>query len=147
MKEVHIVVGVLAIALNGVACAYGAWCWWRAAAGPWFWRVLRAGQAAVVLEAVLGGVLLLIGRKAPSLHYLYGVLPILVAFIAEQLRVSSAQMVLDARGLESAQAVGKLPEDEQQGIVLTISQRELAVMTLAALVVVVLLARAAMTGG
>jgi hypothetical protein len=147
VKEVHIVVGVLAIALNVVAFVWGAWCWWRVHSGPWFWRVLRAGQAVVVVEAVLGGVLLLIGRKAPSLHYLYGVLPILVAFIAEQLRVASAQMVLDARGLESSQAVGKLPPDEQQGIVVTIIQRELAVMTLAALVVVVLLARAAMTGG
>ena len=65
---------------------------------------------------------------------------------AEQLRVASAQMVLDSRGFESAAAVGKLPEEEQHAVVTAIVQRELGVMTLAALVIVVLLARAAGTG-
>ena len=109
------------------------------------WRVLRAGQAIVVLEAALGGVLDLMHHKAPGLHVLYGVLPLLVAFIAEQLRLASAQMVLDARGYESAQQVGELPEDEQQSIVVGILHREVGVMTLSALVVVGLLARAAGT--
>ncbi len=141
------VVGVLAIVLNGAACLYGAWCWRRAEPSRGFWRLLRLAQAVVVLEVALGGVLLIMGRKAPNLHYLYGVLPLLVAIIAEPLRASSAQMVLDARGLESSQAVAELPDDQQRAIVLSIIQRELAVATLAALVVVVLLARAAMTAG
>jgi hypothetical protein len=80
------------------------------------------------------------------LHVLYGVLPLLVSFLAEQLKISSAQMVLDQRGFESAGAVGKLPEEEQQEVVVSILQREVGVMVLAALVNVVLLARAAMTG-
>ncbi len=41
---------------------------------------------------------------------LYGLLPLLVSFMAEQLRVASAQMVLDSRGFESAAEVGELPE-------------------------------------
>jgi hypothetical protein len=69
-----------------------------------------------------------------------------VAFLAEQLRLASAQMVLDARGYESARAVGELPEDEQQSVVVSILRREIGVMALAALVVVALLARAAGTG-
>lgn len=147
MKEVHIVVGIAAIVVNALAGVYGAWRWWRVEPRTvWFWRLLRAGQALVVIEAVLGGVLELTSRKAPSLHLLYGLLPLLVAFLAEQLRLASAQMVLDARGYESARAVGELPEDEQQSVVVSILRRELGVMTLSALVVVGLLARAAGTG-
>jgi hypothetical protein len=145
MKDVHIFFGVLAIALTAVAGLLGAWSWWRATTTPWFWRILRAGQAAVVVEAVLGGVYQLTGTKAPGIHVIYGLLPLAVSFVAEQLRVASAQMILDARGFESASEVGALPEDEQQRVVVAIVQREVGVMTLAALVIVVLLARAAGT--
>ncbi len=147
MKEVHLVVGVLAITLNSVAGAYGAWRWWRVAPSTWFWRVLRAGQAAIVLQAALGGVLVLLGDKPGTLHVVYGLLPLAVSFIAEQLRVSSAQMILDSRGYESAQAVGKLSEPEQRAVVVAVLHREMGVMALAALVIVVLLARAAATAG
>ena len=54
-------------------------------------------------------------------------------------------MVLDSRGFESAAEVGELPDDEQRSVVTAIVQREMGVMTLAALVIVVLLARAAGT--
>lgn len=147
MKPVHMVVGILCIALVGGAGVWGAWCWHRGLASRWFWRLLRAGQAAVVIEAGLGGILVLMGRPDSSLHLLYGLLPLAVSFVAEQLRVASAQMVLDSRGLESAAAVGELPESDQRVIVLSILQRELGVMVLAALVMVVLLIRAAGTGG
>src|SRR5438105_4046213 len=147
MKEVHIVVGTVAIVVNAAAGTYGAWLWWRVTPNSvWFWRLLRAGQAVVVVEAALGGVLELMHHKAPGLHVLYGVLPLLVAFIGEQLRLAAAQMVLDARGYESAQQVGELPEDQQRSIVVGILRREVGVMTLSALVVVGLLARAAGTG-
>jgi hypothetical protein len=146
MKQVHIVVGVITIVLAAGAAGWGGWCWWRVRTSPWFWRILRASQLAVVVQAALGGVLLLMHRKAPGLHVLYGVLPLLVSFIAEQLKISSAQMVLDQRGFESSQAVAKLPAEEQHEVVVTILQREIGVMALAALVNVVLLARAAMTG-
>jgi hypothetical protein len=142
---VHLAVGVLTIALTGVAGAWGAWCWWRVRTSTWFWRLLRASQAAVVVQAALGGVLVLTGHKPPGLHVLYGVLPLLISFLAEQFRVASAQMVLDQRGFESAQAVGKLAADEQQAVVVAILQREVGVMVLAALVNLVLLGRAAMT--
>ncbi len=146
MKDVHIVVGSLAIALNAAAALYGAWCWWRVEPSTvWFWRLLRTGQIVVVIQVALGGLLELTGHKAPSLHIIYGVLPLLLSFIAEQLRISSAQMVLDQRGYESAEVVGQLAEEEQQSVVVAILRREIGVMTLAALVTVVLLARAAGT--
>jgi hypothetical protein len=145
MRDVHIAVGVLAIALNGAAGLYGAFRWWRGERTVWFWRLLRAGQAAMVVEAALGGVLELLGHKSHGLHVLYGLLPLAVSFLGEQLRLASAQMVLDARGFASAAEVGKLPDDEQRGIVAAIVHRELGVMTLAALIAVVLLVRAAGT--
>jgi hypothetical protein len=146
VKEVHIAVGTLAIALSGIAALYGAWCWYRLHQSIWFWRILRASQVAIIVEAALGGVLVLLGHKPPSLHIIYGLVPLLVSFVAEQLRIASAQMVLDARGLESASAVGQLSDDEQRAVVLAIIQRELGVMVLAAFVIVGLLVRAAGTG-
>jgi heme A synthase len=145
MKDIHLIFGVITIVLTAVAGAWGAWCWWRVRTSPWFWRLLRASQASVVIQAALGGVLVLMGNKPPGLHVLYGVLPLLVSFFAEQLRISAAQMVLDSRGFESSSEVGKLPAEEQQEVVVAILQRELGFMVIAALVNLVLLGRAAMT--
>ena|SRR5690348_18216148 len=145
VKDVHLVVGVLAVALNAAAGLLGAWRWHRVERSTWFWRLLRAGQGVVILEVVLGGVLAALGYKPSSLHLIYGLLPLLVSLIGEQLRLASAAMVLDQRGFSSAAEVGKLPSEEQQHVVLAIVQREMGVMAIAALVVVVLLVRAATT--
>ena len=147
MKLVHLVIGVLCTALVGGAGVWGAWCWYRVRQSRLFWRLMRAGQAAVVIEAALGGVLVALGHKDSSLHLIYGLLPLGISFVAEQLRIASAQMVLDSRGFESSAAVGELPESEQRLVVVSILQRELGVMVLAALVMLVLLIRAAGTGG
>jgi hypothetical protein len=144
MKEVHLVLGVASIVVTGVAALWGGWCWWRWRPGGRFWPLLRTAQALVVTEAVLGGVLLLMHRKAVSLHYIYGVLPILVSFIGEQLRIASAQMILDSRGYSSTEEVGRLPAAEQRALVDAIVRREVGVMALAAVVMFVLLGRAAM---
>jgi hypothetical protein len=143
MTGLHVAIGVAALALNAVAALWGGWCWWRSVASAWFWRVLRAAQASVVVEAAVGGVLELMGRRVVSLHIIYGVLPFLVSLLAEQFRISAAQMVLDSRGYEGAAAVGRLPKAEQRAVVVAIVRLEIGVMALSALVVVVLLARAA----
>ncbi|HET6864466.1 MAG TPA: hypothetical protein VFH80_01020 [Solirubrobacteraceae bacterium] len=145
MKDIHLIFGVITIVLTAVAGAWGAWCWWKVRSSPWFWRLLRASQAAVVIQAALGGVLVLMGNKPPGLHVLYGVLPLLVSFFAEQLRISAAQMVLDSRGFESSKEVGRLPAEDQHEVVVAILQRELGFMVIATLVNFVLLGRAAMT--
>jgi hypothetical protein len=108
-----------------------------------FRGLLRAAQVVRLLEAGLGGVLLLLGKQASDdLHYVYGLLPIAVSFVAEQLRIASAQTVLDARGLESAQDMHGLDSAAQRSIVLAIVRREIGVMALAALVILGLALRA-----
>jgi heme A synthase len=146
VKQVHIAVGVLSIVLFGAVALYGAWAWWRVRPRPGFWWLLRAAQVVVIVQAALGGILVAMGRKPGHLHILYGLLPLAVSLIAETLRADSAQMVLDARGYESAQAVGKQPREEQQAVVTAILRREYGLVAIAALVIVVLLLRAAQTG-
>lgn len=144
MLAVHIVVGSLAILFNLLAFLWGAAAWrWRRPS-PWFWKLVRTGQGFVVLEAVLGGVMIIMGRRASDLHYIYGGVPLFLAVMAEQLKISAAQLILDKRGIESTKEVATLPPDEQRGLVVAIMRREIGVMTLASLVVVVLLVRAAM---
>ena len=81
-------------------------------------------------------------RPDDGLFWLYAVLPTAISFFAEQFRILAAQTVLEARGLEDAQAVGRLPEAEQRSVVLQIVRRELGVMALAAGVVAFLALRA-----
>lgn len=111
-----------------------------------FWIALRVGQLAAVLFAVAVGVLAAAGRySSEHLFYLYALLPLAVAFVAEQLRVAAAQTILDQRGLEGAAAVGELPASEQHRLVGAIVRREIGVMAASALVVVFLALRAAGT--
>ena len=146
MTVVHAVLGVAATALFAAAALLGGWRWWRGQTSPSFWRLLRGAQAAVVVEAVLGGALLLAGRRPEDdLHYVYGLLPLAVGFVAEQLRLAAADAVLAARGLESARAVGALPERQQHSVVAAILRRELGVVVLGALVAAGLSVRAALT--
>ena len=142
MTAVHIVLGVAVVVVNLAAGAWGAWAWWRERAAPGFWPLLRTGQALVVIEAALGGVLLLDGKELPPLHLVYGLTPLAVAFFAEQLRVISAQAELDRRGLAGRDAVAALPEADQRALVRAILRRELGVMAASALVVALLGVRA-----
>ena len=99
MVTVHLVVGVALLAANLAAGLWGAWCWYRVEPSPRFWTLLRTGQAAIVLQVVLGALLLTLGHEpADDLHILYGALPLVVSFLAEQLRIGSADAILAARG-------------------------------------------------
>ena len=82
------------------------------------------------------------GRELPDLHLIYGLTPVLVSFLGEQLRLASADTVLQARGLEDSAAVGRLAAAEQQDVVRAIVRREMGVMAASALVVAVLGLRA-----
>ena len=144
MKDVHIAIGSLALLLAAAATLWGTWCWYRANPSVWFWRILRGAQAMIVIEALIGCILLIIGKKVSDLHLLYGALPIAVSFIGEQFRISAAQMILDARHLENGEAVGRLPAEDQRAIVIAIIKREIGVMTLTAFVIMALVIRAAM---
>jgi hypothetical protein len=133
--------------LNAIAAVIGALRWFRGEdPDPWFWRAVRVGQVAAVLFAAFCGVLAATGEEpSDGLFWLYALLPLAVAFVAEQLRAVSAQTELDARGLESAQAMGALPESEQMAVVASILRREMIVMTCSCGVVVFLALRAAGT--
>src|SRR5829696_6074660 len=148
MVTVHLVVGILLLTVNLAAGAVGAWCWYRVRPSTAFWTLLRTGQAAIVVQAVLGALLLVLGHEpGDDLHVLYGVLPLVVSFLAEQLRIGSADAILAAHGHDSAADVGALPESEQRVVVLSIVRREMGVMTISCFVVVFLALRAATTSG
>jgi hypothetical protein len=139
----HIALGVALIAVNAVAGVYGSWAWWRDRPAPAFWPLLRIGQALVMVQAVDGTVLLLLGKDLPPLHLIYGLVPLGVSFVAEQLRLAAADTVLGQRGLEGRPDVEKLSTAEQNELVHVIVRREMGVMAASAVVVALLGVRAA----
>jgi hypothetical protein len=143
MADTAAAAALVVAVLNGIAALYGAWCWWSVRTSRVFWVLVRVGQAAAVGLAVVAGIGAVTGfAPASGLFWLYALLPLAVGFVAEQFRLAAAQTVLDARGLEDAQAVGRLDEAGQRSVVLAILRREVGVMALAAVVVAFLALRA-----
>ncbi len=146
MAQIAQLTGVLAASVNVLAALVGAWRWWQVETSRAFWVLVRAGQAAAIAQALVAGVLALLGFvPADGLYWLYALLPVAVSFVAEQFRITAAQTVLDARGLEDAHAVGRLDERGQRSVVTAIVRREMGTMAAAALVVAFLCLRAAGT--
>src|SRR5215813_521314 len=115
MVGVHVVVGCTLIVLNLAAGAVGGIAWYRDRPSVTFWYLLRAAQVSVFLQALLGGLLVFTGHEpADDLHYLYGILPLLVSFIAEGARAGAAQRELGEIEFEA------LPADDQQSLALAI---------------------------
>lgn len=142
MAEVHLVVGVMLIVLNLAAGLVGGIAWLRNRPSIPFWYALRAAQASVVLQAMLGGLLVLTGHKPPNnLHYLYGILPLLVSFLAEGARAGAAERELGDIDFES------LAAEDQQSLALAIVRREMGIMAVSCWVIFLLALRAASTGG
>ena len=140
MDSVHLVVGVAVVALNLVAGAWGGIAWLAERPSVGFWYVLRAAQVAVIAQVLLGGLLLLLGREAPDeLHYVYGVSPLLVSFLAEGARAGVADREVADLAFEA------LPRDRQRKIALAIVRREMGIMAVSALVIFLLALRAAGT--
>lgn len=142
MSSLHTAAGYVVIGVNALAGLLGALRWWQGRPTRVFWPILRAGQLLVLLQAAGGAVLLAEGKPLPRLHLIYGLVPLAVAFVAEQLRLASADIVLQQRGLESSADVAKLPEAEQRALVSLIVRRETGVMAASALVVALLAGRA-----
>jgi hypothetical protein len=142
VTDVHTLLGWIAIGLNAGAAVIGGVAWLLRANPKPFWWLLRAGQGLIMVEAVIGAALLLDGRDLPRLHLVYGLTPIAVAFLAEQLKLLATQTLLDKRGLESGADVAKLPREDQLTFVAGVLRRELGVMATSAFIVAVLAARA-----
>ncbi|HTA37030.1 MAG TPA: hypothetical protein VK761_09970 [Solirubrobacteraceae bacterium] len=146
-----VVAGAIAVAaINLIPGLLGAWLWYDGDPGELgargFWVLLRAGQgAALVLVLAVGSLAAAGNYSTDHLFYLYALLPLAIGFVAEQLRVTSADAILEQRELADAQAVGALPEGEQRAVVRAIVRREIGIMALSALVVVFLALRAAGT--
>src|SRR6476660_9481513 len=123
MVGLHIAVGCIVIALNLAAGAIGGYRWYRNQQSIPFWYLLRAAQVSVFIQALLGGLLVVTNHKAPdNLHYLYGILPLVVSFIAEGARAGAAQRELGETDFEA------LPAEAQEGIALQIVRREMGIM-------------------
>lgn len=142
MAEVHLVVGCALIAFNLAAFAFGGIAWLRSRPSIPFWYLLRVAQVAVFLQALLGGLLLMTGHEPDEeIHYLYGVLPLVVSFLAEGARAGAAQRELGDLDFES------LPEADQQTLALAIVRREMGIMAVSCGVIFFLGLRAAASSG
>ncbi len=142
MAAVHLVVGCALIVLNAAAFGFGGIAWLRQSPSVPFWYLLRSAQAAVFLQALLGGLLLLTGHEpADEIHYLYGVLPLVVSFLAEGARAGAAQRELGDIDFEA------LPASDQQDLALAIVRREMGIMAVSCGVILFLGLRAAGTSG
>ena len=142
METVHLVVGVAVLITNLAAGVIGGIAWLRHEPSVPFWYVLRAGQVAVVLQVLLGAILLLLGHEvADDLHYVYGVLPLVVSLLAEAIRAGAAERELEGVDFDA------LPKDRQRAFAMAIVRRETGIMAVSALVVFGLALRAAGTSG
>ena len=142
MVAVHIAVGCAVILLNLAAGAIGGIAWYRNIPSIPFWYLLRAAQVSVFLQALLGGLLVVTNHKpADDLHYLYGILPLVVSFMAEGARTGAAQRELGEVDFES------LPADTQQSLALQVVRREMGIMAVSCGVIFFLALRAATTSG
>jgi hypothetical protein len=142
MVTVHLIVGVLVLLTNLAAGVWGGVAWVRERPAVGFWYLLRVAQAAVVLQVMLGAILVLSGHQAiDDLHYVYGVLPLLVTLLAEGARAGAAERELTGLDFDS------LPRERQRLIALAIVRRETGIMSVSALVVFLLALHAAGTSG
>ena len=90
MTKLHLYLGIAVLASNGLAAAWGAIAWTRRDPSTIFWYLLRTAQVIVVVQVVLGAFLLGSGKKPPdSLHYVYGIAPLVVSLVCEAASVLS----------------------------------------------------------
>jgi hypothetical protein len=140
VETIHVIGGVAVLLTNLLAGVWGGAAWLRQQPSVSFWYLLRIAQVAVVVQVLLGAILLLLGNEAANgLHYVYGVLPLVVSLLAEGVRAGAAERELDGLDFDS------LPRARQRAIALAIVRRETGIMTVSALLVFFLALRAAGT--
>ena len=142
MVGLHIAVGVCLIALNAAAGVVGGLAWYRDRTSVPFWYLLRAAQVSVFVQALLGGILVVTNHEPKEgLHYLYGILPLLVSFIAEGARADAAHREVGETDYEN------LPQADQEALAFAILRREMGIMAVSCWVIFFLALRAAGTSG
>ncbi len=87
MHLIHVVAGWSVVGAFGLLWLWGLVTWIiRRGPGRPFWWVLGFVQGAVLIQAFVGVVLLIIGGRASLLHYVYGaIFPALVLGVAHVL--------------------------------------------------------------
>jgi hypothetical protein len=138
-------VGIGVLASNFIAAAWGAVAWLRKEprGAIVFWPLIRIAQGTVVLQAVVGGLLLASGERAPDgLHAIYGIAPLLITFVTEGMRAGVAQRELD--GVEDVEALDRAGK---VALARRVALNEMGVMTVGALLILTLALRAYQTGG
>jgi hypothetical protein len=139
---VHETFAFVALGLNVITAVWGAFIWSRGMLSRPFWWVLRVAQAAVVVQVLLGLALLAAGYRPPDdLHYLYAVIPLIVAVVTEGMRVGASQ-----RELEEVDDPDALPRRERILLARRIVLRETGIMTVGVILVVTMLIRAIQSG-
>jgi len=136
------VVGIAVLASNALAGAWGGVAWLRKDPSVWFWYLLRAAQASVIAQVLLGGLLLARGgQPRDGLHVLYGLAPLLVTLFSEGMRLGAAQ-----RELDEVEDLDRLDRSQQVAIARRVALAEMGVMTIGALLILTLSLRAYQTG-
>jgi hypothetical protein len=138
MVELHLIVGIAVLVANLAAGAWGGLAWYLHRPSVGFWYLLRFAQVTVVVQVALGGLLLLLGREADGLHYLYGVLPVVISLLGEGARSVATDHELEGLDFES------LPRARRQAVAAAISRRETGIMAVSSLVIFGLALRAAL---
>ena len=87
MTGIHEAVGFVVVGIFTIGWRFGLALWVsRRAAGVWFWRWLTAAQVIVIVQALLGVTLLILGKRPTTwLHYVYGFGPLVIFAIAHAL--------------------------------------------------------------
>jgi len=138
MVTLHLIAAIAVLITNAAAGIWGAAAWYRRQPSVGFWYLLRVAQVTVVVQVALGALLLLDGREAvDGLHYVYGVLPVLVTLLGEGARIQAGEHEMEGLDFDS------LPRERQAAVAAAISRRETGIMAVSALVVLGLALRAA----
>jgi hypothetical protein len=142
LAQIHLWIGVAVVASNLACGLWGGVVWLRRLPSVAFWYLLRLAQATVLVQVLVGTVLVLDGREPPDgLHLVYGLLPLLVSFLAEGARAGVSERELEGLDFDA------LPAARRRAVALAISRAETGIMTASALVIFGLALRAAFTSG
>jgi hypothetical protein len=139
---IHETFAFVTLGANVVAAVWGVFVWSRGIPSRAFWWVLRVAQGCVIVQVIIGLALLAEGhRPADNLHYLYAVIPLIVAVVTEAMRIGASQ-----RELEDVDDPENLPRRERILLARRIVLREIGIMTVGVVLVVTMLIRAIQSG-
>ena len=143
MRAVHEYLGIAVLVANALAAAWGGVAWWRRSPSVAFWPILRTAQVITAVEVITGIVELAARHKPPdSLHYVYGIAPLVVSLAAEAMRVNATHVEL-----QTVEDPDALERRERVLLARRIVIREMAIMSLGSILIVTLALRAAQSGG